>query len=1225
LTVLEYTGVEMLICKTRPFSLLELVLWHPGQSVISGLGNVMVYSRHDDASRAIRRVYHIYSDKRRKKSVRQWLIRIVSPELRAPRSSRFATISSTLSRYAPFSLPCESVKMNEKIPGSGEDMEMDLQRTTSEMASTCSSLWPPNAPLIVRDYTDHGPKHSERVMSLIGKLLEANNGSPLSNEEGFLLKAATLLHDIGMQCDIARLPKVREKAEVFGAQFNLTFYSESATAYSYEEQDAIRSNHNFISAAWLDVCFATRDAPFGTLMLKAAAYLKEELIKICLYHRNLRITECSSAHRMNIRTQLLTALLRLADELDIDPERGDASIPEHFKLLGESPIFWALHGATRVRFLGRQVILLRVELHPDDKELSPVVQSKYIDKILVKCRPVIGVLRSSNIPIAFSEECRVEITEYATKLPQEVVDLLTSHVEEPASSSLAKDAIQWLEALGFEATDPVPSSQTTSDVRLSLKRGPVAQEIHLRCYEGEINKSDLELAAEDLDGEKWCLAEARVDPEAYRFCSSRRDLRVYTLSEMLKMIWRPYVESLRSEIEKKKIEERYVDLACYKEVLEEADSSRRQVRYESVTKFVDAWMQERGRQQLCLLGEFGTGKTWFCKHYAYRQLERFFRDPQHERFPVLISLRHFAKAMTAEQIVTYVLVENYRLSLVGSAYDVLSEINRQGKLLLLLDGFDEMAKRVDMDTMVKNFQELSRFFSLNGKMLLTARTEYFRSLEEAESLLNGSLDTKKLLLDSRKTHKDLAEPHVGERGDAASTVISWHKHRFETIHLMPLTDDQIKKIISNIQGREEGGKSAELVLGDTNLAGLARKPVLIELLLAALVETGPANLKTSADVYLFSTRSLLLRNIRTDRTFTTTEDKLLFLCELGWEMISTGKHVLNYREFPSRIKASFGEKVKDYELDYWDVDLRSQTLLHRDVSGNYQFAHRSLGEFFSALKLGAEAGVLSERFSSEYPESDGSFSQLPIKKVERRDLVKSFGLIPFSSNTMLPTRLFLAEMLGGEVDVRNRLLGHIQAFHAESTAAAFTGGNAFTLLVESGLLPQKQDFTNRSLDGAALAKHSLLEFECNLSGCSLKQADLRGSQFSEELLRDALFNYTLIRVFFRTSLGQILSFYAGLKTLPTDDIVRTFVKILKDKMSTHFERFGVEIHRSETLYPADISENFGGFLDLSMSGNVSEWAELKREFVSGSGLLTLAFFSKELQMLREALPEMQTL
>ena len=108
---------------------------------------------------------------------------------------------------------------------------------------------------------------------------------------------------------------------------------------------------------------------------------------------------------------------------------------------------------------------------------------------------------------------------------------------------------------------------------------------------------------------------------------------------------------------------------------------------------------------------------------------------------------------------------------------------------------------------------------------------------------------------------------------------------------------------------------------------MARKPVVVEFLLAVVDEVNAAVLRNPAQVYLHATNKLLLRNIDTRRTFTSTADKLYFLCELAWEMIKGNDWRVHYGAIPERISVYFGDRIKDqHELDMWDYDLRNQTL-----------------------------------------------------------------------------------------------------------------------------------------------------------------------------------------------------------------------------------------------------------------------------------------------------------
>jgi predicted NACHT family NTPase len=120
-----------------------------------------------------------------------------------------------------------------------------------------------------------------------------------------------------------------------------------------------------------------------------------------------------------------------------------------------------------------------------------------------------------------------------------------------------------------------------------------------------------------------------------------------------------------------------------------------------------------------------------------------------------------------------------------------------------------------------------------------------------------------------------------------------------------------------------------------------------------------------ARVYLYAVTHKMERDISSVRTFTSQADKLYFLCELSWEMLSTDRMSLNYRAFPKRLQRLFADRVKEeQELDHWRYDMLGQTMLIRNSEGDYSPAHRSLLEFFVAYKLVASLGVLAPDFTA---------------------------------------------------------------------------------------------------------------------------------------------------------------------------------------------------------------------------------------------------------------------
>ena len=200
------------------------------------------------------------------------------------------------------------------------------------------------------------------------------------------------------------------------------------------------------------------------------------------------------------------------------------------------------------------------------------------------------------------------------------------------------------------------------------------------------------------------------------------------------------------------------------------------------------WLAERGRVHLSLLGNFGAGKTWFCRHYARRMLRRYFQNSSRERFPLVITLRSFIKSMTARQMINDVLgqelVRAFRF--VRSGYDTfMTQLSKRGKMLLILDGFDEMALQADDRTVAAHFRELASLATHNAKVILTGRTEYFRWANEAERMF----------------------------APVESSSLRIQAPRFEILYLTPLDKGRIRDLLLRRLGTEES-KTADLMIAN---------------------------------------------------------------------------------------------------------------------------------------------------------------------------------------------------------------------------------------------------------------------------------------------------------------------------------------------------------------------------------------------------------------------------
>ncbi|WP_309734514.1 hypothetical protein [Chamaesiphon sp. OTE_75_metabat_556] len=552
----------------------------------------------------------------------------------------------------------------------------------------------------------------------------------------------------------------------------------------------------------------------------------------------------------------------------------------------------------------------------------------------------------------------------------------------------------------------------------------------------------------------------------------------------------PYLEWLEREIKKREIDRYYVDLGCTKG---EFDADTRTLRGTSkysvadggIDRYIDRWLENPVTEHVSILGEFGTGKTWFAFHYAGKCLQAY-RDAKSKgmprpRLPLVIPLRDYAKALDVENVLAGFFYTQHNIRLNSEVFD---RLNRMGKLLLIFDGFDEMADKIDTQKMTDNFWELAKVVTTNAKVILTCRTEHF------------------------PTAQDGRENFGGERIPSTANKIAIAP-KFETLELMKFDDEQIRAVLS----RRTNSATVELVMANSQLLDLLRRAVMAEFVLEALPEIEAGKPIDLARVYLYAVRHKMERDITTGRTFTSLADKLYFLCELAWEMLSEDKMTLNYREFPDRLKLLFGKEVESQKhLDHWHYDMMGQTMLIRNDEGDYSPAHRSLLEFFVAYKFAAELGLLADDFLEVARNQSGIDESLPPEfytwssywrrelddKGERKliaplagfksepleKLRDTFGKSPLSKailDLLLPS-------INLEVKYResNQLLDLIKSTKADDIG--YLGGNAATVLV--------------TLNSNALEYQDLND--SNLAYADLVNVGLRGTNLSESNLESCL-------------------------------------------------------------------------------------------------------------------------
>lgn len=675
--------------------------------------------------------------------------------------------------------------------------------------------------------------------------------------------------------------------------------------------------------------------------------------------------------------------------------------------------------------------------------------------------------------------------------------------EGTAVDYLAQQMRAWVETLGyrFERHEIRTEDRFEWIINVPARRG--YDRILVHGIDGEAEMCDVVTLRQTVDQQKadegWLVAARRKSQAACAEVEKRenRDLFCYTFDELLDedVDFSGYLDWLESEIERRGINTMYIPLICVKEEFDpitkqKIGESRYDERSGWIDGYIDRWLDDPSKEHISILGEFGTGKTWFALHYAWTALQRYReakeRGVERPRLPLVIPLRDYAKAVSVESLFSEFFFRKHEIPLPG--YSAFEQLNRMGKLLLIFDGFDEMAAKVDRQKMINNFWELARVVIPGAKAILTCRTEHFPEAQEGRALLGAELQ-------------------------ASTAKLTGEPPQFEVLELEKFNDEQVRQVLLS----RAGTATVERVMTDPQLLDLARRPVMAELILEALPDIEDGEPVDLSRVYFYAVRRKMERDIKAERTFTSLADKLYFLCELSWEMLSTNQMSLNYRLFPDRLRSLFGYAVQEQkDLDHWHYDMMGQTMLVRNADGDYTPAHRSLLEFFVAYKFAAELGVLAPDFTelaqaqthidgTTLPQ-DYTWSSYFQREVDDEGVVKTISplrsFVPEEMDRLVETvgkEQMIGAVLGliqnmldsdGE-KVKAQLLALIDETRGKTAeTVGVVGGNLATLLVRyDASFLKGYDLSLTNLSGANLSRADLTG--CNLTNCHLKEVSFR--------------------------------------------------------------------------------------------------------------------------------------
>ncbi len=335
---------------------------------------------------------------------------------------------------------------------------------------------------------------------------------------------------------------------------------------------------------------------------------------------------------------------------------------------------------------------------------------------------------------------------------------------------------------------------------------------------------------------------------------------------------------------------------------------------EDIEKYIRNWVNDTVGVQLTLLGDYGVGKTTIIDKVAYDLLKDVLKDSNNKRIPINIKLKELSNFNSIEEFITSLLVNKFKIKIDYKTFQVL---NKEGKFVFFLDGFDEIPNLINEDDVLKAFRELDKLVELKSKVILSCRTHFFKNDDQ---LVKAHEETKLY----NQVHK---------------------KYGYQILFLNDFERIKVEDYIRKWD-QEDYSKYIEIIDTVYNLEDLSHRPVLLNLLVKTIpqIEVKENNFINSSTLYKIYINFWLKRDDW--RTTMTSEDRLLLSQLIANHYFTKKIHRLHFTELnhlvaSNKLSQKYTNKLVDYEL-------RTCNFLRRDSVGNYSFVHKSFQEYLLA-------------------------------------------------------------------------------------------------------------------------------------------------------------------------------------------------------------------------------------------------------------------------------------
>lgn len=466
--------------------------------------------------------------------------------------------------------------------------------------------------------------------------------------------------------------------------------------------------------------------------------------------------------------------------------------------------------------------------------------------------------------------------------------------------------------------------------------------------------------------------------------------------------------------------------------------------------YVRAWLDRDRQGSLVILGEYGYGKTSYCLNLTYRLLRRWQRDPKATYFPIFLSFRDFVPTEETKDALSscekIVQIFHQQFHLISDDKDFPGAF-KDRKLLLILDGLDEIEKSLNVSWVRRQFQSIGKVVQKFAKVIVTCRVSYLPTEDDVHRVM------------SRDQH-DLVVGSVAPGGE------------LDIVTLRPFGLEQktryVELAVRNPAQRDRLLTAIERI---RDLPDLTTRPVLLWMVVNVfkndIFDLDDSTEVSAAQLYERFTRQWIECELDQDHIGRDVLENQELMHRLALKIYRDPSEQIHKDELRKELEISFRGRSRA-EIARLEHEFVVCSFLRPSQVDHLSFVHRSFMEFFVAH---AYRGYIRDN----RPEAFG------------REGLRPGLVVQFLSQLIKMERANSA---------RDRLVRWLEAARVPKPGEPRLAANAATVLCHLGFPFDGVDLSNVDLRDA------------DLSGGDFRYAILRGAKLDNAILENAKLSYS---------------------------------------------------------------------------------------------------------------------